>query len=324
MTWPSEPELRDLVERFRARTLSHRDWTHQAHVSVGTWYVYERGPARALADLREAIRRLNDVHGTPNSDTRGYHETITRGYICLIADLLALHPVASGFDAVQTVMRSPVADRDALLRHFSRDRLMSTEARRGWIAPDREPLAAPEWPRPVTTARLRLRSPEPHDASAVAPLMTPGVSRWLATWPSGMTESEAAARIGASLDATATGDALHYVVTRREDEAIVGWIRIERSEPDGARGELGFWLAEAFHGKGYMTEAAAAACATAFKLLGLTAIEAGAQPLNTASHRVLQKLGMQPIGERAVYAALRNAFETCLYFELSAPATCRT
>jgi RimJ/RimL family protein N-acetyltransferase len=65
-----------------------------------------------------------------------------------------------------------------------------------------------------------------------------------------------------------------------------------------------------------MTEAARAACAAAFKNLDVDAIEAGAQPANAASIRVLEKLGMQPTGERLVFAPARARYEPCAYFEM--------
>lgn len=206
--------------------MSHADWTHHAHLAVGTWYVYEFGPVRGLAMLRDSIRSLNDRHGTPNSDTRGYHETITRAYICLIADVLAGEPVASAVDAVRVVMSSTIAPKTALLDYDSHDRLMSIEARRAWL------------------------------------------------------------------------------------------FRLERREPGGDGAELGFWFGEAFQGIGYATEAAAAACAAAFRLLEVETIEAGAQPDNAASLRALSKLGMRSIGERVVFAPSRQRYESCLFFEI--------
>ena len=58
-------QLLQLVEAFRTGSLSHAGWTHHAHLAVGTWYVYEFGPVRGLAMLRDSIRSLNDRHGTP-------------------------------------------------------------------------------------------------------------------------------------------------------------------------------------------------------------------------------------------------------------------
>jgi ribosomal-protein-alanine N-acetyltransferase len=316
MSWSTESDLQRLVERFYDRTLSHAEWTHQAHLAVGTWHVHDRGPVRALTALQTAIRALNDVHGTPNSDTRGYHETITRAYVCLIADVLATSDATTSLEAVHAVMESFAATRDVLLCYYSRDCLMSTAARRGWVPPDISPLQAPEWPRAITTPRLRLRSPEPEDAAALAALMTPGVSAWLASWPAPLTAADAAARISDAIGSIESGDGLHYVVTRRDDGAIIGWSRVERVLHDGRRADLGFWLSESFHGQGYMTEAARATCAAAFKLLDVDVIEAGAQRANTPSLRVLEKLGMQRVEDRDIFAPARVRHEPCAFFEM--------
>jgi hypothetical protein len=145
--------LGDLVEAFLAGTLPRDEWTHEAHLRVGAWHVHHHGADGALALLRERIRRLNDRHGTVNSATSGYHETITAAYARLIADFLAAPvPVASssgsGTDLearVVALLASPLADRAALFRFWSRERLLSPEARAVWLPPDLAPL---RWPSP--------------------------------------------------------------------------------------------------------------------------------------------------------------------------------
>lgn len=137
-------DLDTLVAQFTAVTLPQPAWTHQAHVLVGAWHVEQFGPAEALTRLREAIRRLNDAHGTPNSETRGYHETITRAYVELLADVLARRPLGTTLRVVLAdLLRGPVGERDVLLRFYSKDRLMSREARAAWVEPDLAPLSAP-------------------------------------------------------------------------------------------------------------------------------------------------------------------------------------
>jgi hypothetical protein len=136
MSWRYTDQLRDLVARFQERTLTHAEWTHSAHVAVGTWYVHQYGASDALVRLRREIPRLNDVHGTPNSDMRGYHETITQAYVRLIAATLTTHPCADAAAAVRIVMDGPLARSSALLDYYSRGLLMSVAARRGWVDPD--------------------------------------------------------------------------------------------------------------------------------------------------------------------------------------------
>lgn len=134
-------DLDDLVTRFRAQSLTHAEWTHAAHLAVGTWHVLMYGADEALERMRDGILELNAAHGTPNTDTRGYHETITRGYIRLIADFVASRP--PGEDSARTVtalLDSSIARRGALLRFYSQEQLMSVAARRGWVEPDLHPL----------------------------------------------------------------------------------------------------------------------------------------------------------------------------------------
>ena len=129
-------ELEELVARFLDRSLTHAEWTHQAHLAVGMWHVHRLGAEVALTRLRDRIRLLNDVHGTPNSETRGYHETITRAYVTVLAGFLDSSNGASLPETVTLFLGSPAAAKDYLLRFYSRERLMSVEARAAWVDPD--------------------------------------------------------------------------------------------------------------------------------------------------------------------------------------------
>ncbi len=133
----SAAAIDDLVARFRARTLPHAEWTHHAHLTVGAWHVERYGPDEALARLRVGIRSLNDAHGTANTATSGYHETVTRAYVVLLAEFLAASaadvPLA---ERVRRLLAGPLAARDVLLAFYSRERLMSARARAEWVEPD--------------------------------------------------------------------------------------------------------------------------------------------------------------------------------------------
>jgi hypothetical protein len=140
MSWPSAVELHRLAADFQSRALPKTEWTHAAHLAVGAWHVDRYGPAEAQGRLRAGIRLLNDAHGTPNTDTGGYHETITRAYVALIADYLATARSPSLDESVRTFLAGPLAEKTALLAYYSKDLLMSVRARREWVHPDRQPL----------------------------------------------------------------------------------------------------------------------------------------------------------------------------------------
>lgn len=167
----------------------------------------------------------------------------------------------------------------------------------------------------IETPRLRLRPPCPADASALSALMTPAVSRWLASWPVPFTAAMATARIAASLDAITAGQALVCAVEHQG--AFVGWLRGSaksrsdlRGRIDGTdRGEFGYWLGEPWHGRGFMQEAAPPYLAALRVRLALNSIEATCQAANARSARVLAASGLRRVGTRLLFSSARGREE---------------
>lgn len=142
MTAPQS--LGQLVAAFQDRSLPREEWTHLAHLRVGSWHVATYGPDEALTRLRRDIRALNEAHGGANTATGGYHETITRAYIVLLQGFLQQCPAHRSTEAhIDLVESHPVAD-PMVLRHFySGDLLMSVRARQEWVEPDKAPISCP-------------------------------------------------------------------------------------------------------------------------------------------------------------------------------------
>jgi len=134
-----------LVAAFLARTLPKPAWTHVAHLRVGLWHVRRLGEIGALSALRERIRAYNDAVGTANTESSGYHETLTVFYVRLIADFLErAGAAADGADEeFEARLIADCGARELPLRYYSRERLFSVEARRGWVTPDLKPLPEP-------------------------------------------------------------------------------------------------------------------------------------------------------------------------------------
>lgn len=125
-----------LVSQFEALTLPKTQWTHQAHLRVGTWYVLQLGREKALPELRLRIRAYNEAMGTDNSDAGGYHETITRCYVDLISEVISQDLRIQSVDRWADVVIEKLGDPNLLRQFYSKDRLMSVVARRHWIEPD--------------------------------------------------------------------------------------------------------------------------------------------------------------------------------------------
>ena len=96
-----------------------------------------RGIVEALSALRHHIRRYNDATGIGNTSTSGYHETITRFYVFqLYAYVMRTATPRNPVQLLHGLAAEPMSQKDFVLRHYSRERLMSGKARREWVAPD--------------------------------------------------------------------------------------------------------------------------------------------------------------------------------------------
>ncbi len=135
----SDEEVRQLVLSFESLTMRYEDWTHPSHLTVAAVYVLRYGD-EALDRIRAGILRLNGHFGVEQTPTAGYHETLTVAWTRLIRNELAHHEEsATVHDRISRVIEA-LSDKSVILRHYSRERIMSAGARCGWIEPDLEPL----------------------------------------------------------------------------------------------------------------------------------------------------------------------------------------
>lgn len=93
-----------------------------------------------------------------------------------------------------------------------------------------------------------------------------------------------------------------FLICRNEDGAIVGGTALSQIFRKAFQNAyLGYYLAEKYTGKGYMTEAVELVLRFAFKELKLHRVEANVQPENTASIAVLQRCGFTREGYSEKY-----------------------
>ncbi len=141
MTFSHDDELRAIAEAMMARTLPKPDWTHAAHVAAAVWIIARCPHLDAERDMPGLIRAYNEATGVPNSDTRGYHETITLASLRAAAAFLRGIPAGEPlYRACNALLESPLGRKDWMLDHWSRECLFCVEARRRWVEPDLAPL----------------------------------------------------------------------------------------------------------------------------------------------------------------------------------------
>ena len=133
----TDAEIEHLGEGLLACTLRKEEWTHEAHLAATTYLLLRRPDIDLDKELPGVIRRFNESVGGVNSDTEGYHETITRSFLHGVRlFLMEADPKAPLHELINELLMSPMGRRDWPLRFYSRELLFSVEARRNFVEPD--------------------------------------------------------------------------------------------------------------------------------------------------------------------------------------------
>jgi hypothetical protein len=135
---PTSDEVYAYVADLDRWVLPRERWNHAGHLVVGLVYLDRYPLPEAVRRLRSAISGYNTATGTPNTATSGYHETLTRWYLEQIDAWRRTVTSRDLIPRVEALLASPLADPDAPLRSYRSETLHSPEARRTWVAPDRE------------------------------------------------------------------------------------------------------------------------------------------------------------------------------------------
>ncbi len=139
--YPDDAAIARLGEGLIDRSCPKDEWTHAAHFAATLWILRHRSDIVVERDMPGLIRAYNEAVGGVNDDTSGYHETITQASLrAARAFLREQAPERPLHDALDDLMASPLGRPDWLLAYWTRERLFSVEARRGWIEPDHAPL----------------------------------------------------------------------------------------------------------------------------------------------------------------------------------------
>lgn len=133
--------IRRIGEGLLDRSLPKADWTHEAHLAATLWLIRERPDIVPARDLPAIIRAFNEAKGGVNDDSQGYHDTVTQLYVRGLTAFSASRPVDEPLaDCVNAALQAEIGRRNWPLTHYSRERLFSVEARRGWVEPDLRPV----------------------------------------------------------------------------------------------------------------------------------------------------------------------------------------
>src|SRR4051794_41134109 len=119
----SDAEITHIGEGLLARSLPREEWTHEAHLAATTYLLTRRPEIPIDEQLPDIIRRYNERVGGVNSDSEGYHETITRLFLHGVRLFLSEADLEEPLhELVTQLLLSPMGRRDWPLRFYSRER----------------------------------------------------------------------------------------------------------------------------------------------------------------------------------------------------------
>jgi ribosomal-protein-alanine N-acetyltransferase len=181
------------------------------------------------------------------------------------------------------------------------------------------PMTAPQ---ELRTPHLLLRSIDRSDIPAIVRLA--GVREIAATTisiPHPYTEADAQSFLAHADECFRAGRSVSFAVTISPGGELCGAVGLAIASAQ-ERGELGYWIGVPYWGQGFATEAASAVMAFGFETLRLHKIYASHFAGNTASQRVLEKIGMRHEGLTRQHVRKWNRFIDLENYGLQASEFC--
>ena len=122
----------DFARAFERGDVPPAEFSHRSHIRLA-WVYLQEEPSfdAALHRIQGGIRQFAAAAGKADK----YHETMTVAWMQLLAAAGERAGTAIPFDELLR-LAPELADKDLLLRYYTRDRLFSEAARGAWVPPD--------------------------------------------------------------------------------------------------------------------------------------------------------------------------------------------
>jgi hypothetical protein len=132
----------EFLRAFEARSIPLDAWMHRSHVRMAYLYLRDHGLDEGLRRIRSGIQALNASHGDKVPEgrlDRGYHETLTVAWARIIHGTIRAWGGEADFAAFAAA-HPHLLQRTLTRLFYSRARMMTWEAKRGFVEPDLTPL----------------------------------------------------------------------------------------------------------------------------------------------------------------------------------------
>jgi ribosomal-protein-alanine N-acetyltransferase len=141
---------------------------------------------------------------------------------------------------------------------------------------------------------------------------------WEPTWPhDDLTRSAFRRRLKRYAEDLRSDQAYPFFLFRKDDNVLVGGLTLANIRRGVAQaGSLGYWMGEAYAGRGLMGAGVMALIPFCFGSLRLHRLEAACIPTNVASIRLLEKTGFTREGFAREYLCINGTWQDHLLYAL--------
>jgi hypothetical protein len=133
-------EIENLIREFESDALPRDQWDHKAHLAIACWYLISYPEPEAARRIRKGIRRYNKAAGIVTTGEKGYNETITMFWFSMVKSFLRDATLECSIVGLINNLVDRYSNKHLPYEYYSRDLLMSWEARFNWVEPDLKPL----------------------------------------------------------------------------------------------------------------------------------------------------------------------------------------
>ena len=135
-------EAEELINKFLRCNLPKGEFTHEAHLLTALFLLSRHGD-NTLPVIRKHIADYLASIGVENTDTSGYHETLTIYWLWAVKKRFADEKgeVHWNQDNVDDLLEDfDLTERNQWLQYYSKELMMSVKARKNYVEPDLKPL----------------------------------------------------------------------------------------------------------------------------------------------------------------------------------------
>lgn len=160
----------------------------------------------------------------------------------------------------------------------------------------------------LNTERLCLRTINEGDAEDIFAFTSLEQTTAFLSWYPHKTIETTRQFINSVIEKAGEGLPNQWVIELKAEKKVIGIAGFIDFNEEHKKAEIAFVLSPHYGGKGYMTEALSKILEFGFTLCRLKRIQAKAEPENTASVNVLQRIGMQKEGILRSFIFRKNDF----------------